>query len=171
MTESITDESLSDLEKSNIISNIEKSTVRNYMLDEGKRIDGRAFNEVRPISIQTNTLPRAHGDSLFTRGQTQAYVVMTLGSERDAQSVDHIIGEDKQRFMLHYNFPPYCVGEVGMLLAPKRREIGHGPWLVEHLSLLFLANLNFHTSFAWFQKLLSPMGQAQWLQSVAARWP
>lgn len=126
MAESINDESLSDLDKSNIISNIEKNTVRNYMLDEGKRIDGREFNEVRPISIQTNTLPRAHGDSLFTRGQTQAYVVMTLGSERDAQSIDHIIGEDKQRFMLHYNFPPYCVGEVGMLLAPKRREIGHG---------------------------------------------
>jgi polyribonucleotide nucleotidyltransferase len=96
------------------------------MLNDRKRIDGRDFNEVRPITIHTNTLPRAHGDSLFTRGQTQAYVVMTLGSERDAQSLDQVTGEDKQRFMLHYNFPPYCVGEVGMLGAPKRREIGHG---------------------------------------------
>ena len=117
---------LSELVMKDIIDQTQKKLVRSFMLNEGKRIDGRAFNEVRPINIRTNTLPRAHGDSLFTRGQTQAYVVMTLGSERDAQNLDQVTGEDKQRFMLHYNFPPYCVGEVGMLGAPKRREIGHG---------------------------------------------
>jgi len=109
-----------------IIDQTNKKLVRQLMLRDSKRIDGRDFDQVRPIAIKTKTLPRAHGDSLFTRGQTQAYVILTLGSERDAQSVDHYIGEDKQRFMLHYNFPPYCVGETGMLLAPKRREIGHG---------------------------------------------
>jgi polyribonucleotide nucleotidyltransferase len=117
---------LPDLVMSNIIDQTQKKIIRSFMLNDRKRIDGRDFNEVRPITIHTNTLPRAHGDSLFTRGQTQAYVVMTLGSERDAQSLDQVTGEDKQRFMLHYNFPPYCVGEVGMLGAPKRREIGHG---------------------------------------------
>ena len=85
------------------------------------------MNEVRQINVATNTLPHdVHGDCVFTRGQTQALVVTTLGSERDAQMIDNISNEEKQTFMLHYNFPPYCVGETGMLGAPKRREIGHG---------------------------------------------
>jgi len=117
---------LPDLTITDIIDQAQKKIIRSFMLNQGKRIDGRDFNEVRPITIRTNTLPRAHGDSIFTRGQTQAYVILTLGSERDAQSLDQLIGEEKQRFMLHYNFPPYCVGEVGMLGSPKRREIGHG---------------------------------------------
>ncbi|MBT5032638.1 MAG: polyribonucleotide nucleotidyltransferase, partial [Proteobacteria bacterium] len=90
------------------------------------RIDGRDTRTVRPIDVQVGVLPRAHGSALFTRGETQALVVTTLGTERDAQRIDALEGEVRDRFMLHYNFPPYCVGEVGRVGSPKRREIGHG---------------------------------------------
>ncbi|MGH8582158.1 MAG: polyribonucleotide nucleotidyltransferase [Gammaproteobacteria bacterium] len=105
---------------------LEQRVVRGMVLDEGKRIDGRAMDAVRPISIRAGLLPRTHGSALFTRGETQALVVTALGTERDAQIVDAIEGERKEAFMLHYNFPPYCVGETGRVGAPKRREIGHG---------------------------------------------
>ncbi|BAW80650.1 polyribonucleotide nucleotidyltransferase [Candidatus Nitrosoglobus terrae] len=105
---------------------LEKSLVREQILAGKARIDGRDTKTVRPISIITGLLPRAHGSALFTRGETQALVVTTLGTERDAQVVDSIEGEHRERFMLHYNFPPYCVGEVGFVSSPKRREIGHG---------------------------------------------
>ncbi len=105
---------------------LEYITVRNNILNDGKRIDGRDMRTVRPISIRTGLLPRTHGSALFTRGETQALVVATLGTGRDAQLIDAIDGEYKDSFMLHYNFPPYCVGEVGQIGSPKRREIGHG---------------------------------------------
>ena len=105
---------------------IEKSTVRSTVLSGGRRIDGRDTSTVRPISIRTGVLPRAHGSALFTRGETQAIVVTTLGTERDAQIIDALAGEYKEPFMLHYNFPPFCVGETGFVGSPKRREIGHG---------------------------------------------
>ena len=105
---------------------LEYHTVRNSILTEGKRIDGRDMKTVRPISIRTGVLPRTHGSALFTRGETQALVIATLGTGRDAQLIDAIDGEYKDNFMFHYNFPPYCVGEVGMVGSPKRREIGHG---------------------------------------------
>ena len=108
------------------LETLEYDTVRNSILNEGKRIDGRDVRTVRPISIRTGVLPRTHGSALFTRGETQALVVATLGTGRDAQLIDAIAGEYKDSFMLHYNFPPYCVGEVGMIGSPKRREIGHG---------------------------------------------
>lgn len=104
----------------------EKSTVRSWVLDGRPRIDGREPRSVRPISSRIGILPRTHGSSLFTRGETQALVVATLGTGRDAQVVDAIEGERREPFMLHYNFPPYCVGETGRVGAPKRREIGHG---------------------------------------------
>ncbi|MEM7401487.1 MAG: polyribonucleotide nucleotidyltransferase [Pseudomonadota bacterium] len=104
----------------------EKKIVRGRIIAGEKRIDGRDQNTVRPISVRTGVLPRTHGSALFTRGETQAVVVTTLGTGRDAQIIDAIEGEYKDNFMLHYNFPPFCVGETGFVGSPKRREIGHG---------------------------------------------
>jgi polyribonucleotide nucleotidyltransferase len=109
-----------------IIEHLEYRIVRNAILNEGKRIDGRALDKIRPITIRTGVLPRTHGSALFTRGETQALVVATLGTQRDAQIIDALAGEYKEPFMLHYNFPPYSVGETGFVGSPKRREIGHG---------------------------------------------
>jgi len=109
-----------------IIEHLEYSIVRNAILNENKRIDGRGLDNIRPITIRTGVLPRTHGSALFTRGETQALVVATLGTQRDAQIIDALAGEYKEPFMLHYNFPPYSVGEVGFVGSPKRREIGHG---------------------------------------------
>lgn len=105
---------------------LEKSCVRNRILDGEPRIDGRDCKTVRPITVKTKLLERAHGSALFTRGETQAIVTATLGNDRCAQILDKLEGEVKDRFMLHYNFPPYSVGETGMIGSPKRREIGHG---------------------------------------------
>ena len=110
----------------NLIGDLEKNLVRNRILDGEPRIDGRDRQTVRPIAIRTKVLERAHGSALFTRGETQAVVVATLGNDRNAQILDKLEGEIKDRFMLHYNFPPYSVGETGMMGSPKRREIGHG---------------------------------------------
>ena len=107
-------------------SRLEKSTVRGRILAGEARIDGRDTTTVRPIDVQVGVLPRAHGSALFTRGETQAMVVTTLGTARDAQIIDALEGGRKDPFMLHYNFPPYCVGETGFMSGPKRREIGHG---------------------------------------------
>ena len=107
-------------------SNVEKDIVRTGILQGNPRIDGRDTRTVRAIDIKVGILPRAHGSVLFTRGETQALVVTTLGTERDAQTIDAIEGERKEPFMLHYNFPPYSVGETGRVGSPKRREIGHG---------------------------------------------
>jgi polyribonucleotide nucleotidyltransferase len=96
------------------------------VLSTKHRIDGRDLSTVRGISVRTGVLPRAHGSALFTRGETQALVVATLGTDRDAQMIDAVEGEYRDSFMLHYNFPPYCVGETGFVGSPKRREIGHG---------------------------------------------
>lgn len=109
-----------------LISDLEKQLVRHRILDGEPRIDGRDQRTVRPIAIRTKFLERTHGSALFTRGETQAIVAATLGNERDAQILDGLTGESKDRFMLHYNFPPYSVGETGMMGSPKRREIGHG---------------------------------------------
>jgi len=108
------------------LSKLEKSVVRSRIIDGSPRIDGRDTQSIRPITVNTGLLARTHGSSLFTRGETQAIVAVTLGTERDAQVIDAIEGERKDPFMLHYNFPPYCVGETGMVGSPKRREIGHG---------------------------------------------
>ncbi len=105
---------------------LESKIVRQRILDGEPRIDGRDLYTVRPISVRTGVLPRTHGSALFTRGETQALVVATLGNERDSQIIDALDGEHRDRFMLHYNFPGYSVGEVSMVMSPKRREIGHG---------------------------------------------
>jgi len=108
------------------IGDLEYKIVRTRIIDGEPRIDGRDTRSVRPITVRTGVLPRTHGSALFTRGETQALVVTTLGTERDAQLIDAIEGERKEPFMLHYNFPPYSVGEAGRVGSPGRREIGHG---------------------------------------------
>ncbi len=110
----------------NTIEDLESHIVRSSILAGENRIDGRDNKTIRPISVEVGVLPRTHGSALFTRGETQAIVVASLGTERDAQIIDAIEGERKEPFMLHYNFPPYCVGETGRVGTPKRREIGHG---------------------------------------------
>jgi polyribonucleotide nucleotidyltransferase len=105
---------------------LEKKVVRTRYIAGEKRIDGRNTDDVRAITVRTGVLPRTHGSALFTRGETQALVVTTLGTARDAQIIDALDGSYREPFMLHYNFPPYCVGETGMVGTPKRREIGHG---------------------------------------------
>ena len=105
---------------------LEKKIVRGRILQGKPRIDGRDVRTVRPITMEAGILPRTHGSALFTRGETQALVVTTLGTGRDAQIIDALEGERREPFMLHYNFPPYSVGETGFIGSPKRREIGHG---------------------------------------------
>ncbi len=105
---------------------LESQIVRERILNGEPRIDGRDAFTVRPINIRVGVLPRTHGSALFTRGETQALVVTTLGTGRDAQIIDALEGERREPFMLHYNFPPFSVGETGMMSGPKRREIGHG---------------------------------------------
>ncbi len=110
----------------NAFAKLEKELVRGRIIAGEPRIDGRDTSTVRQVSVETTVLPRVHGSALFTRGETQAIVVATLGAERDAQMIDAVEGEYRDRFMLHYNFPPFCVGETGFVGSPKRREIGHG---------------------------------------------
>ena len=110
----------------NSFKELEKNIVRGNILNNMPRIDGRDLDTVRPVFVETDVLPSAHGSALFTRGETQAIVVATLGSSRDAQRIEAIEGESSDNFMLHYNFPAYSVGEIGMPMGPKRREIGHG---------------------------------------------
>ena len=128
MAELVTGES--DLNHANMVktlfSDVESKIVRNKILDGEPRIDGRNTRTVRPITIRTGVLPRTHGSALFTRGETQALVTVTLGTARDEQIIDALGGEYKDRFMLHYNFPPFSTGETGRVGTPKRREIGHG---------------------------------------------
>ena len=118
-----------ELEASEVISvvhSLERQLVREMTLTKKERIDGRGSADVRPISSEIGLLPRTHGSALFTRGETQALVVTSLGAERDSQIIDALEGEYREPFMLHYNFPPFCVGETGRVGSPKRREIGHG---------------------------------------------
>ncbi|WP_296207038.1 polyribonucleotide nucleotidyltransferase [Gilliamella sp.] len=117
---------LDENEVINIIVELESQIVRKRVIAGEPRIDGREKDMIRALDIRTNVLPRTHGSALFTRGETQALVTATLGTERDAQIIDELTGEYTERFLLHYNFPPYSVGETGMVGSPKRREIGHG---------------------------------------------
>jgi polyribonucleotide nucleotidyltransferase len=116
----------SEQDVKNALEKLKKRIVRGRIIDGKPRIDGRDNKTVRPITVRTGVLPRTHGSALFTRGETQALVVTTLGTERDSQIIDALEGERREHFMLHYNFPPFCVGETGRVGSPKRREIGHG---------------------------------------------
>jgi polyribonucleotide nucleotidyltransferase len=111
---------------SGLVSKVTKSVVRQQIITERKRLDGRALADIRPITCEIDVLPRTHGSALFTRGETQALVTATLGTSSDEQKIDALIGEHYKKFMLHYNFPPYSTGEAKFLRGPGRREIGHG---------------------------------------------
>jgi len=120
------DETLDANEIADIVHDLEKSVVRSRIIRGEPRIDGREKDMVRGLDVRTGVLPRTHGSALFTRGETQALVAATLGTARDAQNLDELMGERTDSFLFHYNFPPYSVGETGMVGSPKRREIGHG---------------------------------------------
>lgn len=124
--EALMDEETSESQVQNQFKALEQEIVRGDILSKGYRIDGRDTKTIRPIMCEVGFLPRTHGSALFTRGETQAIVVATLGTTQDEQIIDALSGEGRERFMLHYNFPPYSVGEVGRLSSPGRREIGHG---------------------------------------------
>ncbi|PPI86561.1 polyribonucleotide nucleotidyltransferase [Candidatus Pantoea edessiphila] len=120
------DENISDIQIHKVLHSIEKNIVRNRIIKGELRIDGRKKDMIRSLDIRTGILPRTHGSALFTRGETQALVTTTLGTTRDAQNLDELMGERTDNFLFHYNFPPYSVGEIGLVGSPKRREIGHG---------------------------------------------
>jgi polyribonucleotide nucleotidyltransferase len=132
--EQLAEEGLSADAAKHLLKDLEAHIVRNAILDTGRRIDGRDTKTVRPIVAEVGVLPRAHGSALFTRGETQALCVATLGTGQDEQIIDCLEGEYRENFMLHYNFPPYSVGEAGRVGSPKRREIGHGKlaWRAVH---------------------------------------
>jgi polyribonucleotide nucleotidyltransferase len=155
-----------DLDRAHILDfiyDLEKNVVRNRILDGEPRIDGRDNKTVRPITIRTSVLDRAHGSALFTRGETQAIVAATLGNDRDAQILDKLDGEIRDRFMLHYNFPPYSVGETGMVGSPKRREIGHGRLARRSL----MAVLPSVTDFPYVLRIVSEITESNGSSSMA----
>ena len=148
----------------NEIFNLEAKTVRSQILNGEPRIDGRDTRTVRPISIRTGVLPRTHGSALFTRGETQALVVATLGTGRDEQVIDALQGEFKDRFMLHYNMPPYATGETGRVGTPKRREIGHGRLAKRAL----IAALPDQADFDYTMRVVSEITESNGSSSMAS---
>ncbi|MGF6147045.1 Polyribonucleotide nucleotidyltransferase [Kingella potus] len=147
-----------------IFKHLEAEVVRSQILDGQPRIDGRDTRTVRPIDIQTNVLPRTHGSALFTRGETQALATATLGTQRDEQIIDALSGEYTDRFMLHYNFPPYSTGECGRMGAPKRREIGHGRLAKRAL----LAVLPEPEDFSYTMRVVSEITESNGSSSMAS---
>ena len=148
----------------NILFDLEAKIVRSQILDGEPRIDGRDTRTVRPISIRTGVLPRTHGSALFTRGETQALVVATLGTARDEQKIDALMGEYSDRFMLHYNMPPFATGETGRVGTPKRREIGHGRLAKRAL----VAALPAPEDFSYSVRLVSEITESNGSSSMAS---
>ena len=130
-------------EAKSIVKELKEKVLRDEILERGQRLDGRKFDEIRKITIEVGVLPRTHGSALFTRGETQALVTATLGTADDQQKVETVDGETWKRFMLHYNFPPFSVGEVKFLRGPGRREIGHGALAERALAPMMPAEENF----------------------------
>jgi polyribonucleotide nucleotidyltransferase len=149
-----------EAEISAALDDLEKNMVRRMMLEEGKRIDGRAFDQVRPIECVVGILPRVHGSALFTRGETQAMVLTTLGTEADEQRIETIYGNTFRNFMFHYNFPPYSVGEVKRLGGPGRREIGHGALAQRALSPVLPTKENFQYTIRIVSEILESNGSS-----------
>jgi polyribonucleotide nucleotidyltransferase len=143
---------------------LEKSVVRSRVIAGEPRIDGRDRKTVRPIDVKVGVLPRAHGSAIFTRGETQAIVTTTLGTGRDAQIIDAIEGERKEPFMLHYNFPPFCVGETGFVGSPKRREIGHGKLAKRGIQ----AVMPKHDDFGYVVRVVSEITESNGSSSMAS---
>lgn len=143
-----------------LLSTYKKSFMRDKIVNAEVRIGGRKFNEVRGISCETEYLPKTHGSALFTRGETQALVSTTLGSERDKQRIETLHGEELNRFMLHYNFPPYCVGEARFLRGPSRRDIGHGTLATRGLEAVLPAEEDFPYSIRVVSEVLESNGSS-----------
>jgi polyribonucleotide nucleotidyltransferase len=151
-------------EVSDIMFNLESKIVRSQILDGEPRIDGRDTRTVRPIAIRNSVLPRTHGSSLFTRGETQALVVATLGTARDSQKIDAIMGEFTDSFMLHYNMPPFATGETGRFGSPKRREVGHGRLAKRALACV----LPSAEEFSYSMRLVSEITESNGSSSMAS---
>src|SRR5262249_12468685 len=151
------------LQVAGVFKELEAKIVRWNILDSGARIDGRDVKTVRPITCEVGVLPRTHGSALFTRGETQALVVATLGTGEDEQFIDALQGTYKETFLLHYNFPPFSVGETGRLGAPGRREIGHGKlaWRAIH------PVLPPHTEFPYTIRVVSEITESNGSSSMA----
>ncbi len=143
-----------------LLSKYRKEQMRGMIVHKSCRIDGRAFDEIRQISCEAGYLPRTHGSALFTRGETQALVTATLGSERDQQRIETLTGEEHKRFMLHYNFPPFCVGEVRRLSGPSRRDIGHGTLANRGLQAVLPADSDFPYSIRVVSEVLESNGSS-----------
>ncbi|MCX5592105.1 polyribonucleotide nucleotidyltransferase [Alcaligenes endophyticus] len=152
------------VEVDNLLFELESKLVRSQILAGEPRIDGRDTRTVRPISVRLGVLPRAHGSALFTRGETQALVVATLGTKQDEQIIDSVLGDHRDSFMLHYNFPPFSTGETGRFGAPKRREIGHGRLAKRALSPL----LPKHEDFQYSIRLVSEITESNGSSSMAS---
>ncbi|MGI9571667.1 MAG: polyribonucleotide nucleotidyltransferase, partial [Desulfobulbia bacterium] len=145
---------------SEYLGNYKKELMRSKIVTDEIRIDGRKFDEIRQISGEVSYLPRAHGSAVFTRGETQAIVTATLGSERDKQRVETLAGEENHRFMLHYNFPPYCVGEARFLRGPSRRDIGHGTLANRGLSAVMPSEEDFPYSVRVVSEIMESNGSS-----------
>jgi len=160
----VSEDGYSDEEVREAIEKLEKKVVRGKILNGEPRIDGRDTRTVRQITVRTGVLPRAHGSALFTRGETQALVVTTLGTERDSQIIDALAGSYREPFMLQYNFPPFCVGETGRVGSPKRREIGHGR-LAKRGVLGIMPDLN---EFPYSLRVVSEITESNGSSSMAS---
>ena len=160
----LTEEQLADANLGSAIKKLESMVLRGDVVKNGRRIDGRALDQIRPIVSETGMLPRTHGSSLFTRGETQALVVTTLGTGDDEQIIDALHGNHRSSFMLHYNFPPYSVGEVGRVSGPGRREIGHGKLAWRALQAVLPAA----TDFPYTIRVVSEITESNGSSSMAS---
>ena len=147
-----------------------KAYVRNNILDNGIRPDGRDLKTIRPIRCEVGLLPRTHGSAIFTRGQTQVLSVVTLGSPGEEQMLDGLGASESKRFMHHYNFPPFSTGESKPLRGPGRREIGHGALAERAVAAVIPAKMSSLTPFAPSPTSSLPMAQPPWVRSAAQRW-
>jgi polyribonucleotide nucleotidyltransferase len=147
-----------------VFHDLKERVMRDEILERGQRLDGRRFDEIRPIWIETGVLPRVHGSAIFTRGETQALVSATLGTEDDAQKIETVEGETYKRFMLHYNFPPFSVGEVQFLRGPGRREVGHGALAERALAPLIPSEAD----FPYILRLVSDILESNGSSSMAS---
>ncbi|NBX43425.1 MAG: polyribonucleotide nucleotidyltransferase, partial [Rhodobacteraceae bacterium] len=160
----LSEEELADENLGSALKKLESSVLRGSVVKDGKRIDGRALDAVRAIVSETGLLPRTHGSALFTRGETQALVVTTLGTGDDEQFIDALHGNFKENFLLHYNFPPYSVGEVGRVGSPGRREIGHGKLAWRALQAVLPAP----TDFPYTIRVVSEITESNGSSSMAS---
>ncbi len=164
----LSEEQLADANLGSALKKLESAVLRGDVVKNGKRIDGRAPDEIRDIVAETGILPRTHGSALFTRGETQGLVVTTLGTGDDEQMIDALHGTYQSNFMLHYNFPPYSVGEVGRFGFTGRREIGHGKLAWRALQAVLPAATDFPYTSAWCPRSPNPTVHRRWRRSVVA---